>query len=170
MWKSCVFFLRPLIREWLHKGTHFKVNSQVSSTNPAQRFLASHLKSFQILAHAVIINISRKFSRHKHSIYKQYETTLHAKLGLSNSGEHHFHALKNSWSISRSRREIKVDINKLTKSTKTLVVRLQLACQTYQENHLSHVTLRAVITTCTQFAMFLSFPMAFSSATENYFS
>ena len=46
----------------------------------------------------IIIKISRKFSRHKHSIYKQYETTLHAKLGL------HFHALKNSWSISRSRR------------------------------------------------------------------
>ena len=46
---------------------------------------------------------------------------------LFNGGVHHFHALKNSWSISRSRREIKVDINKLTKSTKTLVVRLR--CQ-----------------------------------------
>ena len=44
---------------------------------------------------------------------------------LFNGGVHHFHALKNSWSISRSRREIKVDINKLTKSTKTLVVRLR---------------------------------------------
>ena len=46
-----------------------------------------------------------------------------------------------------------VDINKLTKSTKTLVVRLrrqqELTCvpQTYQVNHLSHATLRAVITT-----------------------
>ena len=69
-----------------------------------------------------------------------------------------------------------VDINKLTKSTKTLVVRLrrqrELTCvpQTHQVNHLSHATLRVVITTCTHFAMFLSFPMAFSSATENYFS
>ena len=44
---------------------------------------------------------------------------------LFNGGVHHFHALKNSWSISHSRREIKVDINKLTKSTKTLVVRLR---------------------------------------------
>ena len=52
---------------------------------------------------------------------------------LFSGGVHHFHALKNSWSISRSRCEIKVDINKLTKSTKTLVVRLQV-------NHLSRDT------------------------------
>ena len=44
---------------------------------------------------------------------------------LFNRGVHHFHVLKNSWSISRSRLEIKVDISKLTKSTKTLVVRLR---------------------------------------------
>ena len=131
-----VFFssLRPLIREWLCKGTHFKVNLQVSSTNPAQRFLASHhyLNLFKF-SHAVTINISRKFSRYKHSIYKQYETTLHAKLGLAyknftvspfNGGVHHFHALKISWSISRSRRWISTSFN--TKSTKTLVARINL--------------------------------------------
>ena len=125
-----VALLRPLIREWLCKGTHFKVNLQVSSTNTAQRFLASHhyLNLFKF-SHTVIKNISRKFSRHKHSIYRRPYTH---KLGLIkfspwgffNSGVH-FHALKNSWSILRSRREIKVDINKLTKTTKTLVVRLR---------------------------------------------
>ena len=80
-WVPCA--IRSLIREWLCKGTHFKVNLQVSSTNPVQRFLASHhyLNLFKFL-HTVIINICHKFSRHKHSIYKQYETTFHAKLGL----------------------------------------------------------------------------------------
>ena len=135
MRKSCVVFLRPLIREWLCKGTHFKVNLQVSSKPSAAVFSATSLP-FLIFSNSrtsVIINISRKFSRHKHSIHKHMRRPFTPNSGayknfmvrLFNGGVHHFHALKNSWSISRSRREIKVDINKLTKSTKTLVVRLR---------------------------------------------
>ena len=121
MWKSRVVFLRPLIGEWLCKGTHFKVNLQVSSTNPAQRFLASHhyLNLFKF-SHTVIINISRKISRHKHSIYKQYEypsrqtgAYKNFTVRLFNGGVYHFHALKNSWSISRSRRWISTSLQSL---------------------------------------------------------